>query len=65
MNKQRALKACSEQRYEVRCNDLPLSCPPTLNITPWDAHPRVYLDVEETGYILCPYCGTSYILVND
>ncbi|NQY51793.1 MAG: zinc-finger domain-containing protein [Piscirickettsiaceae bacterium] len=65
MGKHRTLKVCSEQCYEVRHDDLPLSCPPISNVTLWDVHPRVYLDVEEMGNILCPYCGTSYILVND
>ena len=65
MDKHRTLEVCNKQRYEVGYGDLPLSCPPTSNITPWDAHPRVYLNVEDMGEILCPYCGTSYILVND
>ncbi|MDD5390942.1 MAG: zinc-finger domain-containing protein [Gallionellaceae bacterium] len=28
----------------------------------WDAHPRVFLAVEETGEARCPYCGTLYQL---
>jgi uncharacterized Zn-finger protein len=28
----------------------------------WDAHPRVYLPIEETGNIRCPYCSAEYIL---
>lgn len=48
--------------YEVRREDLPLSCPmPAMEL--WDSHPRVYLPIEETGREQCPYCGAIYILV--
>ncbi|MDR3394379.1 MAG: zinc-finger domain-containing protein, partial [Parasulfuritortus sp.] len=41
--------------------DLPLHCPMPGHST-WDSHPRVFLDVEDTGEALCPYCGTLYKL---
>ena len=28
----------------------------------WNSHPRVYLDVAQTGQAKCPYCGTVYKL---
>nr|WP_226983708.1 zinc-finger domain-containing protein [Acidithiobacillus ferrooxidans] len=28
----------------------------------WDGHPRVFLKIEETGEVRCPYCGTLYVL---
>jgi uncharacterized Zn-finger protein len=28
----------------------------------WNAHPRVFLDLTDTGEALCPYCGTRYRL---
>ncbi len=56
------LNACTEQRYEVRESDLPLSCP-MPSMTTWDAHPKVYLDIASKGEIKCPYCGALYILV--
>ena len=28
----------------------------------WNTHPRVYLDVADTGQAKCPYCGTVYRL---
>lgn len=31
----------------------------------WDAHPRVYLAIEETGKAVCPYCGAQYILESE
>lgn len=42
--------------------DLPLSCP----IKPkWDDHPKVYLDIKEKRYAVCPYCGNKYKLSID
>lgn len=54
-------QACATRRYEMTRAELPLSCPPRDDRV-WDAHPRVYLPIEETGHSLCPYCGTEYIL---
>lgn len=48
-------------RYEITRNDLPLHCP-LPNQSLWDAHPRVFLSVEETGKAICPYCSAEYIL---
>ena len=28
----------------------------------WNTHPRVYLDIAQTGAAKCPYCGTVYKL---
>jgi len=28
----------------------------------WNSHPRVFLDVSQTGQIKCPYCGQEYRL---
>ncbi len=53
--------ANKERRIEVSAHDLPLHCPmPSMKL--WDAHPRVYLPIHETGEALCPYCGTNYVL---
>jgi uncharacterized Zn-finger protein len=46
---------------EVTASELPLHCP-TAEQTVWDAHPRVFLPIEESGEALCPYCGTLYKL---
>jgi len=54
--------SCSQQRYEVRSTDLPLSCP-MPKMTLWDAHPKVYLDIQSKGEVSCPYCGALYVLV--
>jgi len=53
--------ANTQKRVEVSHADLPLSCPlPKQKL--WNAHPRVYLPVEDSGEISCPYCGTHYVL---
>jgi uncharacterized Zn-finger protein len=57
-------QACTKRRYEITEADLPLSCPPADKRV-WDAHPRVYLPIEATGNILCPYCSAEYILKDD
>ena len=45
----------------VGSEDLPLHCP--TNSTPvWDMHPRVFLDIVDTGSAQCPYCGAKYQL---
>ncbi|VVC74887.1 hypothetical protein AQUSIP_01610 [Aquicella siphonis] len=54
-------QACTQRQYVISHADLPLSCPPREDRV-WDAHPRVYLPVEEMGRIVCPYCGAEYIL---
>lgn len=28
----------------------------------WSGHPRVYLDIAQSGAAKCPYCGTVYKL---
>lgn len=35
------------------------SCPPEGH-SQWDWHPKVYLPIEKTGRIVCPYCNTEY-----
>ncbi|MDH5358376.1 MAG: zinc-finger domain-containing protein [Gammaproteobacteria bacterium] len=54
-------QACTESRYEVSRKDLPLSCPMPPMMT-WNAHPRVFLDIETNGEVSCPYCGAHYVL---
>lgn len=54
-------QASTKHRYEVTERDLPLSCPqPDYRL--WDAHPRVYLPIAESGRVVCPYCDAEYIL---
>jgi len=40
-----------------------LYCPsPKANMSVWDNHPKVFLDVAKTGEAKCPYCGEVYRL---
>ncbi len=55
-------RANAQNRYDVTVDDLPLSCPmPDMYL--WNAHPKVYLPIEETGSAKCSYCGALYRLV--
>lgn len=55
--------ANTQREYEVRREDLPLSCPgPDQKL--WNSHPRVYLPIEKTGTAICPYCSAGYRLVD-
>ena len=46
---------------EVDAKDLPVYCPnPSMPL--WSSHPRVFLDIADTGAAMCPYCGTRYVL---
>lgn len=57
-------QASCERQFHLSAKDLPLSCPlPNQRI--WDAHPKVYLPIEATGQIVCPYCGVKYILKDE
>jgi uncharacterized Zn-finger protein len=38
-------------------------CPsPKADMKLWNSHPKVYLDVAQSGAAKCPYCGTVYKL---
>jgi uncharacterized Zn-finger protein len=43
----------TQREIEVTAADLPLHCP-TPAMLLWNAHPRVFLQVEKTGTALCP-----------
>lgn len=55
--------ANTQKQVEVSRADLPLSCPQP-NQKLWNAHPRVYLPIEESGNESCPYCGTRFVLTD-
>ncbi len=63
MAKQARKQACTEKVYEITSQELPLSCP-TKDMELWNAHPKVYLPIEETGTETCPYCGAQFKLVD-
>ena len=51
----------AQNEIEITARDLPLHCP-TNEVALWCSHPRVFLDIAETGHAMCPYCGTKYRL---
>lgn len=63
MNQEAKQTACSAAVIEVSVKQLPLSCP-TNDMTLWNAHPKVYLPIEQSGQEICPYCGTKFILID-
>lgn len=59
--KTKYIQANAENCYKVTSADLPLHCP-LEGMSLWNSHPRVYLAIEKTGRVKCPYCGADYIL---
>jgi uncharacterized Zn-finger protein len=56
--------ANAERVYRVLRSELPLHCPlPSMYL--WNSHPKVYLPIEATGEAKCPYCSSTYALVED
>lgn len=66
MSKQKNLQQHPNIRkhIEITKNELPLRCPMPSMIS-WNSHPRVFLEIDKTpnGEIICPYCSTTYKLV--
>jgi uncharacterized Zn-finger protein len=56
-----AARHTKDNAVVIAARDLPLHCPPRAAPL-WSQHPRVFLDIEDTGEILCPYCSTRYVL---
>ncbi len=56
--------ACTQKTITVQDSDLPLSCPMN-NMAVWNAHPKIYLPIEQSGKETCPYCGTQFILATN
>ncbi|WP_144631001.1 zinc-finger domain-containing protein [Bordetella genomosp. 13] len=53
--------APAQEVIEVGADDLPVYCPgPKAPL--WSMHPRVFLDVTNTGSARCAYCGAEYRL---
>ena len=60
-NHQDTIPASMQRQYFVTLAQTPLCCPMPEMVL-WNAHPRVYLPIEETGQAICPYCGAEYVL---
>ncbi|EKD76844.1 MAG: hypothetical protein ACD_42C00573G0001 [uncultured bacterium] len=52
---------CDKKTVIISEKELPLCCP-LPSQTLWNGHPRVYLEIEKTWHVVCPYCETKYIL---
>jgi len=62
MNQSVSEKTTNNQNIQhISHADLPLSCPNKGSET-WNAHPKVYLDLDASGQAQCPYCGARYVL---
>jgi uncharacterized Zn-finger protein len=46
---------------ELDAGDLPAFCP-SRQMSTWNTHPRVFLDLSHEGHARCPYCSTEYRL---
>ena len=62
-----ATAARKEAVVELGAKDLNANggifCPsPKADMKLWNSHPRVYLDIAQSGAAKCPYCGTVYKL---
>lgn len=53
----------AKRHYDITRKDLPLHCP-MEGMSLWNSHPRVYLAIETTGEVECPYCGATYKLID-
>jgi uncharacterized Zn-finger protein len=63
MDEQTIVTANEQPHYSVHQNELPICCP-RPEMSSWNAHPRVYLDLESKKSATCPYCGTVFHLVD-
>ncbi len=57
----KTIEANAENQYEITKDDLPLHCPMD-GMSVWNSHPRVFLQLDESGQAKCPYCGANYTL---
>jgi len=53
-------KPCTKKIVEVT-SSVALCCP-RENERVWDGHPRVYLEMDASEKVACPYCETEYVL---
>ena len=51
----------SGEIHFISKQDLPVSCP-LPSASQWNAHPRVFLTLDDEGKATCPHCSTVYIL---
>lgn len=47
----------------VRVDTLRVHCDGAAEISPALGHPRVYLHIDDTGYVECGYCDKRFVLI--
>ncbi|GAA4774746.1 hypothetical protein GCM10023219_22830 [Stakelama sediminis] len=47
----------------IRTDKTRIACDGAGEIAPALGHPRVWLQIDETGYVDCGYCDRRYILI--
>ena len=53
----------TDAAIKIKPDQLPLHCPlPEINL--WNQHPKVYLPIDASKKMKCPYCGTEYVLTD-
>ncbi|MBL7004260.1 MAG: zinc-finger domain-containing protein [Gammaproteobacteria bacterium] len=54
----------AKKAIEVKSINTPIHCP-TEGSSLWNSHPQVYIPVVENGgTAICPYCGTTYKIID-
>jgi uncharacterized Zn-finger protein len=48
----------NKSAYEVPKHE-DLTCP-LPGSSQWNWHPKIFLPIEKTGHVKCPYCSTEY-----
>lgn len=61
MSKDEGLLGADKRQYTVKNANDSICCPPK-DCRVWDAHPRVYLELDEHGMAECPYCSAIFKL---
>jgi uncharacterized Zn-finger protein len=57
------MAATDPQAPEIAYTDSPrVACDGATEISPALGHPRVYLQIDEKGYVECGYCDKRFIL---
>ncbi|PIQ43783.1 MAG: hypothetical protein COV52_04830 [Gammaproteobacteria bacterium CG11_big_fil_rev_8_21_14_0_20_46_22] len=61
MSKDQGEQGASLRQYTVSSASEAVCCPPK-DCRVWDAHPRVFLELDEHGRAECPYCSAIFQL---
>ena len=48
----------------IKVDSLRIACDGSGDISPALGHPRVYLHIDDNGYVDCGYCDRRFVLAN-